>query len=189
MARHVASITVRADVREVYRMWMHFPDYPNFMSHVRSVSYIDGERTRWVVNIVGRHEWAAKNENWILDRQIGWRSIDGLENSGLVEFVPTPSGDTQINVAIDYTPPGGIVGNAAEVLGAGRAFERGLRADLEHFANVVQRSRPVEPRRSEDAMAVARAREGRGDTIAQDARATSTLAEAISSATPFDEEL
>lgn len=143
MARHVASITVHADVSDVYGMWMHFPDYPNFMSHVRSVSYIDGERTRWVVNIVGRHEWAAKNENWIRDRQIGWRSIDGLENSGLVEFVRKSNGDTEINVAIEYTPPGGVAGKAAEILGAGKAFERGLREDLERFARTIGRPGPT----------------------------------------------
>ena len=138
MPRHVASITVHAKACDVYRMWMHFPDYPKFMSHVRSVSYIDGERTRWIVNIVGRHEWAARNENWIPDRQIGWRSIDGMENSGLVEFVERPNGDTQINVAIEYTPPAGVVGKAAEILGAGKAFEGGLRADLERFARTLE---------------------------------------------------
>ena len=118
-------------------MWTCFPDYPNFMSHVRSVSYIDRERTRWVVNVVGRHEWAARNENWIPERQIGWRSIDGLDNRGLVAFSPRLDGTTQIDVTIEYTPPAGMLGKIGEVLGAGKAFEHQLRSDLQRFSQMV----------------------------------------------------
>jgi len=120
-------------------MWTRFPDYPTFMSHVRSVSYIDRERTRWIVNVVGRHEWAARNENWIPGRQIGWRSIDGLQNSGLVAFAPRPDGSTGIDVTIEYTPPAGLLGKVGEMLGAGKAFEHQLRSDLERFAQLLER--------------------------------------------------
>jgi len=135
VARHTASIVVRAPVHDVYQVWTKFHEYPRFMSHVRSVSYIDNERTRWIVNVVGRHEWAARNENWIPDRQIGWRSIDGLENSGLVEFSANPNGETEVTVTIDYTPPAGPLGMATEILGAGKLFERQLRHDLQRFAD------------------------------------------------------
>lgn len=104
------------------------------MSHVRSVSYIDRERTRWIVNVVGRHEWAARNENWIPERQIGWRSIDGLDNRGLVAFARRTDGTTAIDVMIEYTPPAGMLGAIGEILGAGKAFEQQLRSDLERFA-------------------------------------------------------
>jgi uncharacterized membrane protein len=134
MARHTASIVVHASVHDVYEMWTKFHEYPRYMSHVRSVSYIDNERTRWIVNVVGRHEWAARNVNWIPDRQIGWRSIDGLENSGMVEFSAKPNGETEVNVVIEYTPPAGMLGHVTEILGAGKAFERQLRRDLERFA-------------------------------------------------------
>jgi uncharacterized membrane protein len=139
MPRHTASVVVPAPVQQVYQTWTQFPDYPKFMSHVRSVSYIDGERTRWVVNVVGRHEWAARNENWIPERRIGWRSIDGLENCGLVEFSPQPDGTTEVNVMIEYTPPAGLLSRTGEVLGAGKAFEHQLRRDLERFADVFAR--------------------------------------------------
>lgn len=120
-------------------MWTRFPDYPAFMSHVRSVSYIDRERTRWIVNVVGRHEWAARNENWIPGRQIGWRSIDGLGNGGLVAFTPRPDNSTALDVTIDYTPPASLLQKVSEILGAGKAFERQLRSDLERFAQLFER--------------------------------------------------
>ena len=142
MSRHTASIIVPASVERVYSIWTQFPNYPTFMSHVRSVSYIDRERTRWIVNVVGRHEWAARNENWIPGRQIGWRSIDGLQNSGLVAFAPRPDGSTAIDVAIEYTPPAGMLGKIGDILGAGKAFECQLRGDLERFAKMLAPQRP-----------------------------------------------
>jgi|GEM_PF-1881691 uncharacterized membrane protein len=134
MPTHTASIIVQAPVDKVYALWTRFPEYPNLLSHVRSVSYIDRERTRWIVNIVGRHEWAARNENWIPDRQIGWRSIDGLGNRGLVVFAPSPDGSTVVDVTIEYSPPAEMLGAIGEILGAGKAFEQQLRGDLERFA-------------------------------------------------------
>lgn len=180
MARHTASIVVHAPVHDVFQMWTKFHEYPLYMSHVRSVSYIDNERTRWVVNVVGRHEWAARNDNWIPDRQVGWRSIDGLENSGLVEFSSKPNGDTEVNVIIEYTPPAGMLGRVTEVLGAGKQFERQLRHDLERFAEQLE-TKSVDP---DARLADARAREGRGRTLIQDARTVSTIGEAISSNEP-----
>jgi uncharacterized membrane protein len=183
MARHAASVIVDADVHDVYRMWTNFLEIPRYLSHVRSISYINGEKTRWVVDIVGRHEFAARNENWIPDRQIGWRSIDGLQNSGLIEFVPSPRGGTEITVIIEYTPPAGLLGRVIEGSGAGKAFEERLRSDLERFAIGCERPR----RTQDDAMQLARQREGRGDTLGEDARHTQTLPQAISSIEPFDQ--
>lgn len=125
-----ASIIVPAPVDRVYSMWTRFPDYPAFMSHVRSVTYIDRERTRWIVNVVGRHEWAARNENWIPGRQIGWRSLDGLGNGGLVAFAPRPDGSTALDITIRYTPPEWLLGNVREIQ---------LFSDLQRFAQLFER--------------------------------------------------
>ena len=142
MAEHIGSVSVRASVHQVYEMWTHFADYPQFMAHVKDVSYVDDERSHWIVDVVGRHEWDALNEGWIPDRQIGWRSIDGLENWGTVEFAPEGPDRTRITVTIVYRPPAGIVGEIAEVLGAGAAFETQLRHDLERFAALVENAPP-----------------------------------------------
>jgi len=182
MAKHTASVVVHAPVEQVYAFWTRFPDYPKFMSHVRSVSYIDGEKTRWVVNVVGRHEWAARNENWIPDRQIGWRSIDGLENCGLVAFAPRADGATEINVMIEYTPPAGFFGRIGEVLGAGKAFEHQLREDLARFAELFEA--PARRRELDYGLRLAREREGRGDTGGLRETRASTIAQATSSSEP-----
>ncbi|MGZ6388211.1 MAG: SRPBCC family protein, partial [Ktedonobacterales bacterium] len=62
MAEHHAAITVHAPVEQVYPMWTHFNDFPTFMHFVKEVTYYDEQRSHWVADIVGRHEWDAMND-------------------------------------------------------------------------------------------------------------------------------
>jgi uncharacterized membrane protein len=142
MAQHRAAVNVNAPAKQVYAMFSHFNDYPKFMRYVKEVTYLDAERSHWVVEIVGQHEWDAINEDWIPDRQIGWRSVAGLENSGRVTFTPVSEKQTRVDVEISYDPPGGVLGEAGEVLGAGAEFERRLAEDLHHFAFMVEAAEP-----------------------------------------------
>jgi uncharacterized membrane protein len=139
---HTAAVTVDAPVHQVYELFTHFNDYPKFMTYVKEVTYIDDQTSHWVVDVIGRHEWDAANEDWIPDKQIGWRSISGLENCGRVTFDVEDDNETFITVAITYEPPAGVLGNIAEVLGAGKEFERRLQADLDHFAQMVEEAPP-----------------------------------------------
>ncbi len=140
--KHGASTVVNARPHEVFAMWSHFNDFPKFMSFVREVTYYDDKRSHWVVDVVGRHEWDAVNENWIEGRQIGWRSTDGLENHGVVLFEPVGEGQTRIDVQIAYNPPAGFLGDIGEHLGAGKRFEQKLKADLDNFARLVASAAP-----------------------------------------------
>ncbi len=137
MAEHGAETIVNAPAHQVFQLWSHFNDFPKFMSHVKEVTYHDEQRSHWVVDVVGRHEWDAINEDWIPDRRIGWRSIDGLENWGHVHFEPLDENRTRLRVHIGYNPPAGVLGDIAEVLGAGRRFEAKLQEDLDQFAQMV----------------------------------------------------
>ena len=138
MTEHRASITIAAPIHQVYALFERFGDYPKFMSYVKDVQFVDGETTRWVVDIAGHHEWTAVNDTWIPDRQIGWRSTEGFRNSGRVEFVALGADRTQVDVTISYDPPAGPLGMAGEVLGIGAAFESALQHDLDAFAAMVE---------------------------------------------------
>src|ERR1043165_3784088 len=102
MAKHTASVTVNAPVHQVYKLFSHFNDFPKFMTYVKEVTYYDDQRSHWVVDVVGRQEWDAVNENWTENRQIGWRSTDGLENSGDVRFTSIGDNQTRIDVTVRY---------------------------------------------------------------------------------------
>jgi uncharacterized membrane protein len=141
MAEHSATVTVNAPVHQVYQLYTHFNDYPKFMTFVKEVTYLDDQRSHWVVDVVGKHEWDAVNEGWAADRRIAWRSVDGLRNSGEVTFAPSGEG-TRLDVRVSYDPPAGVLGDLGEALGAGSQFERRLQHDLEQFARMVEQAPP-----------------------------------------------
>lgn len=142
MADHQASVVVNAPVEQVYPMFTHFNDFPKFMSFVKQVTYHDDQTSHWVVDVAGRHEWDAVNSDWIPNRQIGWKSTRGQENSGRVTFEPLGSNQTRVTVDVWYNPPGGVVGTVGEKLGVGDRFDHALQQDLNHFARMVEEAPP-----------------------------------------------
>ena len=134
---HTAAVTINAPVSQVYQLFSHFNDFPKFMSYIKEVTYKDTQTSHWVANVAGDHEWDAVNENWIENKQIGWRSIDGLQNHGAVTFETVGDGQTKVHVTLTYTPPAGVLGDVGEKLGVGNHFEQKLQHDLDHFAQLV----------------------------------------------------
>lgn len=139
---HHASTVVNAPAYQVYALFTHFNDFPKFMSFVKEVTYYDDQRSHWVAEVVGQHEWDAINENWIESRQICWRSYNGLENSGRVTFQSVGNDQTQVDVYLYYNPPAGVLGDVGEALGGGGNFESKLQHDLDNFARMVNESPP-----------------------------------------------
>ncbi|HAE83335.1 MAG TPA: hypothetical protein DCL75_19295 [Ktedonobacter sp.] len=140
MAEHRASVTVNAPVHQVYGLFTHFNDFPKFMSFVKEVTYYDEQRSHWVAEIAGRHEWDAVNENWVEDRQIGWRSTNGVENAGRVIFESLGANQTRVDVLIRYNPPAGVLGDVGENLVVGGRFDKALQQDLDNFARMVDQA-------------------------------------------------
>jgi uncharacterized membrane protein len=141
-ATHHASVVVNAPTHQVYALFTHFNDFPKFMSFVKEVTYYDDQRSHWVAEIAGRHEWDAVNENWVPDQQVGWRSTNGIENFGKVTFQPSSNNQTQVDVYINYDPPAGALGDVAEKLAVGNRFDKALQDDLNHFARMVDQAPP-----------------------------------------------
>jgi uncharacterized membrane protein len=139
-AEHHASVTVNAPVNQVYSLFSHFNDFPKFMSFVKEVTYYDDQKSHWVAEVVGRHEWDAVNEDWIPDKQIGWHSTKGLDNFGRVTFEPATTNQTKVDVYINYDPPAGVLGDLGEKAGAGKRFEEALQNDLNNFARMVDQA-------------------------------------------------
>src|SRR5260370_39807735 len=137
LAEHHAAVTVNAPVHQVYNLFSHFNDFPKFMSFVKEVTYYDDLRSHWVAEVAGQHEWDALNDQWIVDRQIGWYSTSGLKNYGRVTFQPITADATQVDVYINYDPPAGILGDIGEHMGIGKRFEEILQSDLNNFARMV----------------------------------------------------
>jgi uncharacterized membrane protein len=142
LKEHHASVTVNAPANQVYALFTHFNDFPKFMSFVSEVTYYDDLHSHWVADVVGRHEWDAVNENWVENGQIGWRSYNGLENTGRVTFQTVGPMMTRVDVFVAYNPPAGVLGDAGEALGGGSTFESKLQHDLDNFARMVDQAPP-----------------------------------------------
>lgn len=109
------SITVDAPVEKVFAFWRNLENLPQWMSHVREVRSLGGDRFHWVVDGPAGVpvEWDSELLNIEENREMTWRSVGDsqVEHVGRIRFEDS-GGGTHISVQMRYSPPGGIVGHA-----------------------------------------------------------------------------
>ena len=134
MATIEKSIDVGVPVSVAYDQWTQFEEFPQFMDGIVEVNQLDDTHLHWVADIDGeRKEWKAEVIEQEPDRVVAWRSVEGLENSGRVEFEPIDSG-TRVSVAMQYDAEG-----VKESLGALFGVDgRQVANDLESFRELVE---------------------------------------------------
>ncbi len=108
------AVVVDAGVDEVFGYWRNLENFPQWMSHVREVRHLGGDRHHWVVDGPAGVpvEWDSELLNVADNREMTWRSVAGsdVEHTGRVRFEPDGEG-TRIHVQMHYAPPGGIIGH------------------------------------------------------------------------------
>ena len=134
------SVIIQRPVPELYRYWRNLENLPRFMSHLESVEQLTGTLSRWrAKGPAGTHvEWNAEIINDVSNQVIGWRSIEGSDvvSAGSVNFEEARRG-TRLRVRLQYSPPGGKVGDAvARLLGRDAATD--IRQDLRRFKELVE---------------------------------------------------
>jgi uncharacterized membrane protein len=135
MAELEKSIIVDAPLREVYKQWTQFEEFPHFMEGVVEVRQLDDKRLFWRARIAGKEqEWEAEITDQTPDERIAWKSIGGAENGGAVLFRPVPEGGTEVVLRIRYDPQG-ITENVGDALGF---VGRRVQGDLERFAKFME---------------------------------------------------
>ena len=137
------AIHIDAPVSEVYRNWT-IENFPLWMSHVREVRPLGGNRHHWVVEGPARMpiEWDSEITSAVGDREMEWRALPGstVDNAGRVRFVPEGDG-TQVEVTLCYMPPGGVVGHAVAKALGGDPRSR-MDDDLMRFKSLIETGRP-----------------------------------------------
>jgi uncharacterized membrane protein len=135
MAEVKETIEGNVPVSTAYNQWTQFEEFPQFMENVESVTQLDDTHLRWVAEIGGkREEWKAEITHQEPDRVVAWRSIEGRENSGRVEFEPLGPDRTKIDVTMTWEPEG-LVEAAADKIGVS---DRAVKVDLEHFKELIE---------------------------------------------------
>jgi uncharacterized membrane protein len=136
------SVTINRPREELFRFWRNFENLPRVMSHLESVTILDGERSHWVAKApVGRTaEWDAVIHTETDNEVIAWRSIEGsqIPNAGSVRFRSAP-GDrgTEVTVTLEYSPPLGPVGALLAGL-FGENPDMQVREDLRRFKALME---------------------------------------------------
>ena len=148
------TVRIEAPVEKVFAYWRNLENLPQWMSHVREVRYLGGDRYHWVVDGPAGIpvEWDSELLNVAENREMTWRSVEGsqVENTGRVRFQADGEG-TRVHVQMKYSPPGGIIGHAvAKAFGVDPKTE--MDDDLERMKTTVETGKPPQ-----DAAALRRA--------------------------------
>src|SRR5918993_5240322 len=139
------SVTINRPIEELYRFWRNLENLPRFMRHLESVERITDTLSRWrAKGPAGTTvEWNAEIINEVPNQVIGWRSIEGSDvvSAGSVNFEAL-GGATRVRVRLQYSPPGGKVGDAvARLLGSDAATQ--IRQDLHRFKDLLETNQQV----------------------------------------------
>jgi uncharacterized membrane protein len=137
------SITINRPRADVFRFWRDLTNLSKFMSHVKSISIADDNRSHWVVTAPGNHrtvEWDAVIHNEIEDELIAWRTLPDAEvdHAGSVLFRDAPGQrGTEIRIELQYNPPGGMVGAVVAKLWGEEPTQQ-IEADLVRLKQILE---------------------------------------------------
>jgi uncharacterized membrane protein len=115
------TIYIDAPIEHVFDTWANYENFPRFMSNVKSVRPLGGDRSHWTVRgpagIGVAFDSVAQVQR---PTELAWQSEPGstVQTSGRVMLVPEGSG-TRATVRLSYRPPAGTMGQAvSSLLGA-----------------------------------------------------------------------
>lgn len=121
------TIFVQAPIERVFEIWANCDNYPNFMTHVRSVRRLGDGRTdkrwRWTVTGPASTEFSFDTvvTAYEANRLIAWRTEPGalIQHEGIVRFSQEGTGATRAQIQMTYNPVAGAVGHTvARLFGA-----------------------------------------------------------------------
>lgn len=109
------AITIDKPAEELYTFWRKLENLPQFMHHLERVEQTGAQSSHWQAKIIGGIPvaWDAEIVEDVPGQRIAWRTKPDaqIQQRGVVEFKPATGGrGTVVNVDMQYTPPGGIIG-------------------------------------------------------------------------------
>lgn len=142
MERAEATIIVGAPVSDVYNVWRQFDNFPRFMNNIKEVTKKDGvgNLSHWKVegpfglSVNFDAEMTMDEPN----KRIAWnsRGEGTVSTSGQVTFLELGTGQTQIHVIINWTPPAGKVGEVVAKVTSNPQTQ--LEEDLGRFKEMIE---------------------------------------------------
>ncbi len=107
------AVTIGKPRSEVFAFFRDFANLSSVMQNVERVDVHDATRSHWVVQGPFGKPIAFDSvlSNEAQDSHFAWKSTDGFENAGTVDFRDAPGGrGTEVHVLIAFNPPAGMLG-------------------------------------------------------------------------------
>ena len=129
------AVDVAAPIDVVYDQWTQFEDYPRFMHRVQRVEQRDDSHVAFHAKVWGINRmWEAEIVEQRPDERIVFKSVNGVQLTGVVTFHDMAERLTHIELNIDVDPNGPI-----EKIARGTRFiKRAARGDLKRFKAFVE---------------------------------------------------
>jgi uncharacterized membrane protein len=108
---------IPAPISEVYRRLTDFSRDPEFMNNVKEVRPLGGGRYHWIAKVLGtKQEWDSEVTDQQENQRLSWRNISGPTNIGTIRLQPLPNNRTEVQLRMEYAPPGGVAVQKIEQL-------------------------------------------------------------------------
>jgi len=134
-------VEVHSPINTVYKQWLQFESYPQFMEGIDKVEELDDGRIRWRATMSGAPlEWESKVVENVPERRIAWRSDKGLQRQGTVAFRPVGPEHTRVTLRLEYDPDGYVEDVGRFLVAACRRVDE----DLGRFRDLIERERAAE---------------------------------------------
>lgn len=138
------SIQINAPVEDVYQLWSNFENFPRFMKNIDSIQIRGDNRSHWVVKgpVGSKVEFDAITTENIPNQLVAWETTPDsmVKHKGQVRFNSSGDRNTQINVNMSYTPPGGVAGHAvASIFGKDPKTE--MDSDLARMKSLLEKGK------------------------------------------------
>jgi uncharacterized membrane protein len=129
------AVDVAAPIDVVYDQWTQFEDYPKFMHRVQRVEQRDDSHVAFHAKVWGINRmWEAEIVEQRPDERIVFKSVNGVQLTGVVTFHDMAERLTHIEVNIDVDPNGPV----EKIARGTRVIKRAARADLKRFKAFVE---------------------------------------------------
>lgn len=111
------SVEIAAPVQATYTQWCRFEQFPALIPAVEQVEHPDRDHLHWRARFIGRPvEWDTEITEQVPYRRLAWRSMEGPQNRGVVNFDPLRHEHTRLTLRVEYRPTG-VAANLADALG------------------------------------------------------------------------
>jgi uncharacterized membrane protein len=134
------SVIINRPAKDLFSFWRKWENLPEFMKQIHTVSVRSETKMFWVKQSLSGNFTAGETEIGEENKSLGGRSqgTDGINEGGLVQFVPTPNGrSTRVNVIMEYDQPSSSVG-AGVARGPNELPDDSIREDLRRFKRLME---------------------------------------------------